>query len=373
MDKRLSDVAAVNVTAIIEVGEGTLNGLPIWEGAAADPNRIGNELYCAYQYRTARAVVRRYQPIYPHIRLYQIENELNEAYLSGFGGQRYVVLPDPDRSSQSQSQWSGGGAWANVTFLTEILSTLRSAIKDEDPTLLVTTNLHTDLYRSTHEALGGVPLYYEDAASLWSDLVDIWSFDSYPNMFVAQPIYTDRLYQVMTNLSAAAGSSPSAQKIMCMETGYPVAHNTSSFIPPSPSPLAPNYTAWAAVNYSDAHQSEYAVQSYEIVKSHPAAIGFLYFKLQSTDGWMIPPASSNGGGGFTAADLQTLSGVSEIYHDQLVGPAVQWLLANWEDIIFRLPGIISQIGNGWGLLRLDGTPRPAYYALQKAFAMDDDL
>lgn len=146
-DSRVLDYVNAGIVPIIEVSEGTTNGLPTYKGEVADPNVIGADLYLAYQYRFARAAVNRYKK---YCYLYQIENELNEAWLAGFAGQRRLDL---------------GGYWRNTTFTTQLLSVLNSAVKDEQPEAWTTTNLHTDIPEFVHQALS-LPGYFVDAAKV---------------------------------------------------------------------------------------------------------------------------------------------------------------------------------------------------------------
>jgi hypothetical protein len=74
-------------------------------GNPADPNLIGVDLYLAYQYRFARAAVKRYKSV---TKLWQIENELNEAFLACLAGQRYLNL-------------SSANVWKQMDFLTTLL------------------------------------------------------------------------------------------------------------------------------------------------------------------------------------------------------------------------------------------------------------
>lgn len=166
-DRQIADLHAVGVEPVIEVGEGTHYGLPKYNGTLADPGVIGMDLYLAYQYRFTRAVAHRYRK--RGVQLFQIENELNEALLAGVYGQRLMTKP-----------------WGNWTFLTELLATLRQAVKDEDPSLQVTMNFHTDVPKIAHTLLH-LPGFYLDAVRDWAPLLDVISYDAYPNMYVASP------------------------------------------------------------------------------------------------------------------------------------------------------------------------------------------
>lgn len=103
MDHNLQLMRSNNITLIVEVGEGTIGCLPKYNGSRADPNIIGRDLYLAYQYRFSRAAVRRYKSV---CRLWQTENELNEAWLSSIGN--------------SQRLFHLGGAWKDWGFLTQV-------------------------------------------------------------------------------------------------------------------------------------------------------------------------------------------------------------------------------------------------------------
>lgn len=174
-DRQMDMALNASLTPILQVSGGSVYGLPTFTGSGPlngklmDPNYIGMPLYLAYQYRAARAAVERYGA---HAALYQIENELNEAWLAGFAGQRVSDAL--------------GGAWKNWTFLTELLSTLNMAVKDAKPEAKTTMNFHTDVPESVHKLLN-LPGYYVDAVANWSHILDIISFDAYPNYVVASP------------------------------------------------------------------------------------------------------------------------------------------------------------------------------------------
>jgi len=101
-DSRVYGLVNRSIIPIIEVGEGTTHCLPKYGNDIADPNVIGRELYLAYQYRASRAAVRRYKNV---VHMWQTENELNEAWLEGLGGQRRFDM---------------FGAWRDWEFLTQV-------------------------------------------------------------------------------------------------------------------------------------------------------------------------------------------------------------------------------------------------------------
>jgi hypothetical protein len=149
LDRRISYYSNTSVKVIGEVGEGTVFGLPRFENDFFDPNVVGTSTYLAYVYRASRATVARYKS---HVHMWQIENELNEAWLESILGQRRFQFTK--------------SVWRDWQFLTQLLVTLKAAVKDEEATALVTTNLHTDVAKWVHEVLF-LKGYFEEAASLW--------------------------------------------------------------------------------------------------------------------------------------------------------------------------------------------------------------
>lgn len=95
--------------------------------------------------------------------MWQTENELNEAWLAAFSGQRREDI---------------SGAWRKWSFLTTLLSTLRAAVKDEDPNGMTTMNFHTDIPKIAHDALF-LKGFYLDAVEDWYSMMDLISFDAF--------------------------------------------------------------------------------------------------------------------------------------------------------------------------------------------------
>ena len=79
LDRRIGLYANSSIEIIGEVTEGTTSGLPSFNGTFFDPNVVGKDLYLAYVYRAARATVSRYKN---RVKFWQIENELNEAWVA---------------------------------------------------------------------------------------------------------------------------------------------------------------------------------------------------------------------------------------------------------------------------------------------------
>jgi len=261
-----------------------------------DPNIIGEQLYLAYLYRYARASVHRYKD---RVSLWQIENELNEAYFTAVIGWR--MFPPVLQSQNS---------WGNWTFLTQIIETLKLAVQDEQQQqappasapLQALHNFHTDIPEHIHE-LFHVPGFYLDAVADWQQYLDVVAFDAYPNYVVASPNYGSVVGQRAANIrnvSDLAATKP----VMVMETGFPVANSST---PPYP------------VNYTDAGQSSYMTSAFKSLQA-AGGTGFCVFGTWPNSGFNAPP------GGYTQQDLKAINLVQGVYQTGDLAPLLRWLL-----------------------------------------------
>jgi hypothetical protein len=239
-DRRLALYANSSINVIGEVTEGTVMGLPSYGDSFFDPNVVGEDVYLAYVYRAARATVSRYKQ---RIHMWQIENELNEAWLASVGGQRRFQLL--------------GSAWRKWDFLTAVLSTCRMAVKDADPTALVTMNFQTDVAKWVHTALA-LPGYYEQAVESWHSLLDVISIDAYPNAFVSSPCESATVAQrVSASIAASKGMT-----VFVMEWNYPVAAPSNQQLPD-------------VANFSDSRQVACIQETFNAVKAAGGAGAYL--------------------------------------------------------------------------------------------------
>lgn len=331
-DNIVQTFAQSGVQMIIEVGEGTFNGLPKYNNTLADPNTIGQQLYLAYQYRFCRAAVNRYKA---YSNLWQIENELNEAWLSGFAGQRLANL---------------SGAWKDWDFLTTLLTTLNWAVKDEDSTLMTTMNFHTDVPKEVHTLLG-LPGFYLDAIASWAtppnSLMDIVSIDAYPNMYAPSPslgsVVGDRVGKCRAQL-------PTSMEVFVMETGYPVSAPSNTSLP-------------AIFNYSEALQSQYIEDAFTSVIS-AGGIGMLYFDLHPIAG-MAPPS-----GGYTEEDVEMMTAASELLVSGNVTAVVDWLMAKGsiEEVIQKGMFFADEPMKGFSLVDTNYNHRVGFATLARLCA-----
>ena len=108
------------------------------------------------------------------IPFWQTENELNQAFFTAIFGWRHPALFG-----------AFGSAWTDWAFVTDILETLRLAVKDADPTALTTMNFHTDVHPGLNHYFDNPG--WQEAVVQWRDLMDVISFDAYPNYYRSSP------------------------------------------------------------------------------------------------------------------------------------------------------------------------------------------
>ncbi len=141
-------------------------------------------IFIAHLSLFARAAALRYGHIVDY---WQLENELNAAGLTVTWG------------------WRSGEIWKDPDFRTEVLATLREAVKENDPTALIAVNFHTTL-----------PNWPLDLVK-WKGLIDIVGLDVYPNYLLGWPVLGDAV-GVMVKIAKLAAPE---KRIVILETGYP--------------------------------------------------------------------------------------------------------------------------------------------------------
>lgn len=325
-DAQVNSLLSIGATPVIEIGEGTHYGIPKFNGTLADPSVIGVESYLAYQYRACRATVNRYKQ---HVSLWQIENELNEAFLAGIYGQRMF-----------------SALWGNWTFLTQLLAVLRDAVKDEDPTANVTMNIHTDVPEFLHQLLH-LKGYYLDAVTAWAPLLDVISIDCYPNMYVAYPSLAQQISDRISLIQPLVGQ----KGVFVMETGYPINE--------------PSDNASYPFNFTTSMQAQYAAEA-ALATKQAGGVGFFYFMMQPQPGMVPPP------GGYTADDASFFEALKALLLTNDMWAFVKWLLdppLHIKEVWDRAAIFMAAPDNGgWGILDMQLNPRPAYFSLQKVFS-----
>eukprot|EP00339_Tiarina_fusa_P018675 CAMPEP_0117082332 /NCGR_PEP_ID=MMETSP0472-20121206/57983_1 /TAXON_ID=693140 ORGANISM="Tiarina fusus, Strain LIS" /NCGR_SAMPLE_ID=MMETSP0472 /ASSEMBLY_ACC=CAM_ASM_000603 /LENGTH=374 /DNA_ID=CAMNT_0004810537 /DNA_START=295 /DNA_END=1415 /DNA_ORIENTATION=+ len=335
-DYQVQQLFSSGISPIIEIGEGTDHSLPTVSdefnstSGVADPGTVGMEQYLAYMYRYSRAVVHRYKQ---DVTIWQIENELNDAYLEALSGIRSPASLIPQDSP-----------WGNFTFVTEIIQTLYMAVKDEDSTLWTTQNLLADTPEDVY-SISGIPMYYLDALYTWSPLLDIVSFDVYANYYVAYPIYSDVFVRIIKDIQNVTGTKP----IMVAETGVHVMNEETL-----------KQVSVKAVNCTPIAQGEFLGEIVPVVKA-AGAMGFQVFKLAETTGY------EGASGGYTNQDIKFLQAVTDSIVGNSIQPLLKWA-ASLRDIRYILDGRAFEVAFApttvsYGILDGNGNPTAGFDAL----------
>jgi hypothetical protein len=333
LDARVQSAQDSDLGLIVETGDGTANALPGFNGTLMDPNVIGEQLYLAYQYRWVRTCVNRYKQ--SGVVLWQTENELNEALAESVGGVRLRQLD------------LLANVWGSWSFLTELLTTLRAAVLDEDPTARTTTNLHTEIDKQIHERFH-LPGYYEDAARDWAALVDVMSIDVYPNYLIGTPVRGHAVGErVRTTAAAMANATTTATRppVMVMECGFArAAVNGTNAMPTS-------------INFTATNQAQFIREAYSSAEA-AGSIGFLFFGAWYSHG--IEAA-------YTGQDVSALQVADKAASTGNVGPLMRYSVAHPLYMASTFPGVVERVEHAWGALGAGGEHLAGYQALCDCF------
>lgn len=342
-DYQVQNLLQNGIQPIIEIGEGTDHCLPTVSSifnstsGVADPKTVGESQYLAYMYRYCRAVVHRYKS---YVTIWQIENELNDAYLQAVSHLRSPSNIDPNRTP-----------WGNFTYVTEVLSTIYLAVKDEDPSLWTTQNLVADVPEDVYQ-IAHVPIYYLDALEVWDPLMDMVSFDVYPNYYLAYPIYDNVLSNITEKIRERL-TNPD-KPIMVAETGTHVMDASS---------IAAN--TLNPVNFTGDAQGEYLAASFEA--TYKANIkGFQVFKLSENSGFSAPE------GGYSNQDVKFLQACTDSVVQNTIQPLIDWVLS-LRDIKYILSGRAIEVAtapttSSFGILDINGNFLPGFNVLHELYS-----
>lgn len=190
----------------------------------------------------AHAVVKRFAS---QIDIWQIENELDAA---GF-------------ASADPQWWRKGDLWQDEDFRNRVWQTLVQAVREEDPTALITHDLHM---------LGFMP-----AMESWIKDMDIVGVNFYPNQTTAIPVmgfmageYVWAVRRVLKGLGYAD------KPVWLIETGYPGVYEAD---PPDSIRLEDDM-----VYFSESRQAAY-IESAVTKAAENGADGFYYYSLTAQE------------------------------------------------------------------------------------------
>jgi hypothetical protein len=329
-DQRLDAIHAAGLVPVPIVGHGYTTTLPQVGGEPAAPDVLGSEEYLARQYRFTRAVVERYDgdgiddaPSGLRIPFWQTENELNQAFFTAIFGWRY-----PDLFG------AFGSAWTDWEFVTRILETLRLAVKDADPTALTTMNFHTDVSPGLNHYFGDPG--WQEAVVQWRGLMDVISFDAYPNYYRSSPPDGREVGRRAFAVRMMACGKP----VIVMETGYPTGPTESG--------------------YDEAQQATFLRDAFD--SSVAAGVrGFLWFgsHTSETHSATITP--------YDLEQIHLLGGFLETGDaEALLGYALE----NLDYVQNQLAGVVQAVEGYWGFYRADGGEKESLATMRE---IGDDL
>lgn len=330
-DERLHEMLDAGIEAIPIVGHGYATTMPSMGDVRAGPDVLGREEYLARQYLVTRATVERYdgdgiddEPTHLRVRIWQTENELNQAFLAAMLGQR-----DPTRLDALSSLWR---RW---DFLTELLETLRKAVLDADPTALTTQNFHTDIHEDINRSFS-LPAW-RDAIRMWRDQMDIVSFDAYPNYYRATPLRASVLETRTREIRELAEGRP----VMLLETGYASGPSELSF--------------------NEENQGAYMRDAFDAARRAGVA-GFFWFGTRTSESSDVA---------ITSDDLVAVENIARAFDDGDVATLSSYILES-NDGGDHLASVIGSVESYAGLVRADGSPKPAYEILRSIATEIDD-
>lgn len=321
-DSHLRGLIDAGISPFPVIGLGWIGCLPTINGETATPDRLGSDTYLAYLYLYARAVVERYDGDGDrdasgiHIKLWQIENELNQAMFTTLYGWREPTGVDGLTS-----------LWADQDFLFDVLFTLNRAVHQADPSAITTHNFHTDVppeYNHFFKQPG-----WPESARLWRDLMDVIGFDAYPNYYYADPLRIDAITERINILKQAGGGKP----IIIMESGYPAGPLETGFSPEK--------------------QAQYLDQAVHAAIDG-GAIGYFHFKLSSSYTHSVE---------ITDEDQANLEQIGHWFEEGRVLLLLGWVAQNADEIPHTIE-VLQSVEGYWGLIDDAGNRQPSFYTMQ---------
>jgi len=324
IDHKLKILLENHIQPVPIVGHGYRWNYSRYQGKSAHPDRIGRDQYLAYMYLYTRAVVERYDGDgyldAPGIRIkiWQIENELNQAGLTAGWGWR-------------EPEWIAGlfSAWANWDFLTRLLQTLHQAVKDADPQAKTFMNFHTDIPPKLSRFLRD-PDWLE-AIDRWKDYMEIIAFDAYPNYYSPEPVRGEEIAKRIEQIREIVGNKP----IIIAEIDYPSGPVERGFTPEK--------------------QAEFLKASYQSARKAGASG---YFKLAITGPDSHPVK-------ITEKDLKVLKKIIPWWEQEKVGRLFFWALFHSGYIKNHFLEVIKSVEGYWGVVSPEGEKKPGYFVLKE--------
>ena len=323
-DTLLTETKNHDLEPLIILGHGYTHALPYFEGARLTPNRFGRMYYLGHLYLHARAVVERYDGDGEHdapgglvVKFWQLENELNQAFLTALWGWRTPSYLD-----------AVGSAWQRWDFVTDVLETLSRAVRIEDPEALTMVNFHTDVPEALNH--GFLLPSWPESIRLWIDHIDVVGIDAYPNYYSPEPVRGE----VLGERVAIADEMGCGKPVVVVETGYP--------------------TGPAERGFTEVGQALYIQEAYDAAMG-AGAQGFFLFGLRTSESHTTE---------ITPEDVENLAYVIELFEAGNFRELFWFALFNAYYLQDHFVKVLWTVEPYWGLVRSDGTHKLGWDVLQ---------
>ena len=319
-DSLLAEMKAYGLQAFAVLGLGHKGALPYFQGARVTPDLLGRENYLGHIYLYARATVERYNgdgeydaPGELTIKYWQLENELNQAFLAALWGWRTPGFEE-----------ALGSAWQSWQFLTDLLHTLSRAVKTEDPDAMTAVNFHTDIPAGINQ--GFLLPSWPEAIRRWAGYIDIVGMTAFPNYYDPDPVRGEVLGERVIEAMEMGCHRP----VVILETGYT--------------------TGPEERGYSEAGQAVYIQEAYESALN-AGAQGFFLFGIKTSDSHNVE---------ITPEDVENLEHLTGLFEQGNFLPLLSFALQNFDYIKNHFVHVLWSIESYWGLIRPDGTHKPGW-------------
>lgn len=322
IDAQLRRMLDAGVQPIPIIGHGYRHEHALIHGQLATPDRLGRERYLGLMYLYCRAVVERYDgdgdldAAGIVIKLWQMENELNQAGLTAAWGWR-------------EPGWLPGlrSSWNDWEFLTRLLATLHQAVQDADPEAVTFMNFHTDIPPRINHLL--LQPDWIEAVRDWKDLMEVIGFDAYPNYYQAEPVRGEAIGEQVRRIQAAAPGQP----VLLVEVDYPSGPVVRGF--------------------SEQRQAEFLRQSYDAAR-RAGAWGYLKFSVVRAEDQPVA---------ITEKDLAALAKVVPWWEQGKTLRLLGWAVLHARYLNRHFLDVMKTVEPFWGVVTPEGRKKPAFAGL----------
>ncbi len=329
LDATIERFRAAELEIMVGVGSGWRRALPRLEsGGVAGPTEIGPDNYIAHQVLVTRAIVERFDgdgyldaPGSPIIRYWQVENELNEALTTAIGGSRSPTGVD-----------AVGSDWASGAFIDRLLFALIEAVREAFPEAQIGTNLHASVHPNINRTLGVTN--WQQTLRRWRARLDWVGLDLYPNYLISEPTFGSRVGDAVLEARSLSAGFP----VFVIETGYSSGPDETGF--------------------SESLQEEYLRDAAQSAQT-AGARAFFWYGTRTSEAHDVE---------ISERDVAAIRALGEANDRGDAGELLALIAEDREYYEGHLLRVVDATARYAGLLRADGTPKPAHATLRELAA-----